>query len=90
MKFFHPNGFVRASEMVEYVADALDVLLREAEGGQAKASEHRLSICALRDGRRASRPFSGVLDLLAERRESLWIATREDIARSFAAQVPAT
>jgi hypothetical protein len=33
MKFFHPNGFVRAAEMVDYVADALDVL--EAEAARA-------------------------------------------------------
>ncbi|MEM0908080.1 MAG: polysaccharide deacetylase family protein, partial [Pseudomonadota bacterium] len=33
MKFFHPNGFVRATEMLEYVADALDVLEAEAEQG---------------------------------------------------------
>jgi hypothetical protein len=29
-KFFHPNGFVRAGEMVEYVDDALETLLQPA------------------------------------------------------------
>jgi len=35
MKFFHPNGFVRAAEMVEYVRDAVDQLLLEAERGRS-------------------------------------------------------
>ncbi len=36
MKFFHPNGFVRASEMVGYVSDALEVLLAEADRGRPR------------------------------------------------------
>ncbi len=36
MKFFHPNGFVRADEMVDYVRDAIDMLLEEGEAGHPK------------------------------------------------------
>ena len=80
MKFFHPNGFVRAGEMAEYVADALDVLLREAEAGKTRLLNigFHLRIC----GRPAR--FKAVTDILA-RLESLgdrlWVARRIDIAR---------
>ncbi len=36
MKFFHPNGFVRADEMVDYARDAIDMLLEEGEAGHPK------------------------------------------------------
>ena len=36
MKFFHPNGFVQADEMVAYVRDAIEVLLAEGEAGHPK------------------------------------------------------
>ena len=42
MKFFHPNGFVRAREMVEYVTDALDVLEAEAARGLPRLLNLRL------------------------------------------------
>ena len=87
MKFFHPNGFVRASEMVDYVRDAFDTLEAEAAAGEARLLNlgFHLRIC----GRPARFPaFRDTLRLLAERREKLWIATRAEIARAFRAQVP--
>lgn len=36
MKFFHPNGVARAGEMVDYVDNALETLLYEAEAGRTR------------------------------------------------------
>lgn len=88
MKFFHPNGFVQSREMVEYVADALDVLLAEAERGLPRMLNIGFHL------RIAGRParfkaFTGVLDLLSQHRSRIWIARRIDIAQAFAAGVPA-
>jgi len=87
MKFFHPNGFVRAREMVEYVADALQVLEAEAARGLPRLMNigFHLRITG-RPGRFAA--FRDILQMLAERREHLWIATRAEIARAFLAAVP--
>jgi peptidoglycan/xylan/chitin deacetylase (PgdA/CDA1 family) len=87
MKFFHPNGFVRAREMVEYVCDALDVLGAEAERGRPRLLNIGFHLRIV--GRPARFPaLAGVLAALAARRDRLWIATRADIARAFAAAVP--
>ena len=88
MKFFHPNGFVKSREMVEYVADALDVLLAEAERGLPRMLNIGFHL------RIAGRParfkaFTGVLEMLARQRSRIWIARRIDIAQAFAACVPA-
>ncbi|PWC28344.1 polysaccharide deacetylase family protein [Teichococcus aestuarii] len=86
MKFFHPNGFVRAGEMVEYVSDALDVLLAEAERGRPRLLNigYHLRIAG-RPGR--FRAFEGVLEQLAALRDRLWLARRAEIARAFAVAV---
>lgn len=87
MKFFHSNGFVRAHEMVEYVADALDVLLAEAERGRPRLLNVGFHLRIV--GRPARFPaLTGVLALLASRRDRLWLATRSEIAKAFAAAVP--
>jgi peptidoglycan/xylan/chitin deacetylase (PgdA/CDA1 family) len=87
MKFFHPNGFVRASEMVEYVADALDVLAAEADRGLPRLLNIGFHLRIVgRPGR--FKAFAGVLDELDRRRDRLWIATRADIARAFASACP--
>lgn len=88
MKFFHPNGFVRAQEMVDYVTDALDVLEGEAARGQPRMVSigFHLRICG-RPARFAA--FRDILRLLAARRERLWIASRAEIARAFVQAVPA-
>ncbi|MBP0491386.1 polysaccharide deacetylase family protein [Roseomonas sp. SG15] len=87
MKFFHPNGFVRAREMVDYVADALAVLEEEAEAGHPRLLNigFHLRIC----GRPARFPaFRDTLRMLAARGDRIWVARRDAIARAFAAAVP--
>ncbi len=87
MKFFHPNGFVRAGEMVEYVRDALEVLLAEAEAGKPRLLNigYHLRIC----GRPARFPaFDRVLAMLAGFGDRLWLARRGEIADAFVAAVP--
>jgi peptidoglycan/xylan/chitin deacetylase (PgdA/CDA1 family) len=84
MKFFHPNGFVRARDMVEYVTDALDVLESEAAEGKTRLLNIGFHLRIIgRPGRFAA--FEGILAALAARRDRLWIATRADIARAWAA-----
>lgn len=88
MKFFHPNGFVRADEMVDYVTDAFHTLLAEAKRGLPRLLNVGFHLRIVgRPGRFAA--FRGVLELLAKHRNDVWIATRSDIARSFANQVRA-
>ncbi len=86
MKFFHPNGFVRAGEMVDYVTDALDVLEDEAADGQTRLLNIGFHL------RIAGRParfkaFREIVAELARRRDRLWIARRIDIARAFRERV---
>lgn len=87
MKFFHPNGFVRAAEMVEYVADALDVLEAEAARGLPRLLNIGFHLRIVgRPGR--FKAFTGVLDEIQRRRDRLFVATRAEIARAFARAVP--
>jgi peptidoglycan/xylan/chitin deacetylase (PgdA/CDA1 family) len=87
MKFFHPNGFVRAREMVDYAADALSTLLDEARAGKPRLLN--LGFHLRIAGRPARFPaFAGILDMLAARRDEIWIATRAEIAAAFAAREP--
>jgi peptidoglycan/xylan/chitin deacetylase (PgdA/CDA1 family) len=82
MKFFHPNGFVRSSEMVEYVSDAVDVLLREAESGKPRLLNigYHLRIC----GRPARFPaFEQVLAKLHGLGDRVYVARRDRIAEAF-------
>lgn len=82
MKFFHPNGFVRSSEMVDYIRDAVDQLLDEAERGRSST----LSIgFHLRIAGRPAR-FRAVTDILkhlAALDGRIWRATRRDIVTHF-------
>ena len=82
MKFFHPNGFVRAAEMVDYVTDALTVLLAEAERGHPRVLNigYHLRIAG-RPGR--FRAFEGVLEHLTTLGDRIWLARREEIATFF-------
>ncbi len=87
MKFFHPNGFVRAEEMVDYVSDAIDVLLAEAERGQPRLLNigYHLRIA----GRPARFPaFDAVLAKLAALGDRVFVARRDAIARAFAKACP--
>ncbi len=86
MKFFHPNGFARAGEMLEYVTDALDVLEAEADAGLPRLLNIGFHLRIVgRPGR--FKAFEGVLAELARRRDRLWIARRIDIANAFAEAV---
>jgi peptidoglycan/xylan/chitin deacetylase (PgdA/CDA1 family) len=87
MKFFHPNGFVRASEMVDYVADALETLRAEADRGHARLLNVGFHLRIV--GRPARYPaFARILDLLEQQGDRIFVARRADIARAFAVQVP--
>lgn len=87
MKFFHPNGFVRAAEMVEYVADALDVLEAEAARGLPRLLNIGFHLRIVgRPGR--FKAFEGVLAELRRRGDRLWVARRIDIADAFAQAAP--
>jgi peptidoglycan/xylan/chitin deacetylase (PgdA/CDA1 family) len=82
MKFFHPNGFVCASDMVEYVTDALDVLMAEADRGLPRLLNIGFHLRIVgRPGR--FNAFQQVLAELDRRRDKLWIARRIDIAEHF-------
>ncbi|MEM9394586.1 MAG: polysaccharide deacetylase family protein [Pseudomonadota bacterium] len=86
MKFFHPNGFVRAADMAEYVADALDVLEAEASDGLPRLLNIGFHLRIVgRPGR--FNAFKSVLNELDQRRDRVWIATRSEIARAFAEAV---
>lgn len=88
MKFFHPNGFVRADEMVDYVRDAIDMLLEEGEAGHPKLLNIGWHLrIAGRPGRFAA--FKRVLSLLDSYGEKVWIARRDEIAASWREQFPA-
>lgn len=88
MKFFHPNGFVRADEMVDYVRDAIDMLLEEGEAGHPKLLNIGWHLrIAGRPGRFAA--FKRVLALLDSYGEKVWIARRDEIAASWREQFPA-
>jgi peptidoglycan/xylan/chitin deacetylase (PgdA/CDA1 family) len=87
MKFFHPNGFVRASEMVDYVRDAIDVLEEEGRRGMPRLLNLGFHLRIVgRPGRFAA--FRDILGMLADRRERLWVAPRKAIARAFIEAVP--
>jgi peptidoglycan/xylan/chitin deacetylase (PgdA/CDA1 family) len=88
MKFFHPNGFVRAQDMVDYVDDALGVLLAEAAGGRSRLLNigFHLRICG-RPGRFAA--FARIADRLAGLGDRIWVARRDEVATAFAAACPA-
>ena len=88
MKFFHPNGFVRAQDMVDYVTDAIGVLEAEAARGLPRLLNLGFHLrIAGRPGRFAA--FRDILRLLGSRRDRLWIANRASIASAFMAALPA-
>jgi peptidoglycan/xylan/chitin deacetylase (PgdA/CDA1 family) len=87
MKFFHPNGFVRAEEFAGYVRDALDQLLEEAERGRSAVLSVGFHLRIA--GRPARfRAVSAILAHLASLDGRIWRARRIDIARHFAAAHP--
>jgi peptidoglycan/xylan/chitin deacetylase (PgdA/CDA1 family) len=84
MKFFHPNGFVRSAEMVDFVGDALKTLLGEADRGKPRLLNIGFHLRIV--GRPARfQAFMGILDLLQNLGPRIWIARRDAIARAFLA-----
>lgn len=87
MKFFHPNGFVRAQDMVDYVTDALDVLEAEAARGLPRLLNIGFHLRIVgRPGR--FKAFESILAELDRRRDRLWLARRIDIASAFEQACP--
>ena len=87
MKFFHPNGFVRPAEMVDYVTGALDVLEAEADAGFPRLLNIGFHLRIV--GRPARFPaFDRIMAELARRRDRIWIARRIDIAKAFREAAP--
>ncbi len=82
MKFFHPNGFVRSMEMIDYVTDALDVLEAEADRGLSRLLNIGFHLRIVgRPGR--FKAFEHIMAELDRRRGRLWLARRIDIAKAF-------
>lgn len=89
MKFFHPNGFVRAGDMIEYVKDALDQLRLEA--AQGRSSTLSIGYHLRISGRPARfKAFSEVLSYLNGLGAQIWLTTRLDIAQAFKREVTTT
>jgi peptidoglycan/xylan/chitin deacetylase (PgdA/CDA1 family) len=87
MKFFHPNGFVCADEMVAYVRDAIEVLIEEGDAGYPKLLNIGFHLRIIgRPGRFAA--FKRILELLDGYGERIWVARRIDIARAWTRQFP--
>ncbi|MEL6809145.1 MAG: polysaccharide deacetylase family protein [Pseudomonadota bacterium] len=87
MKFFHPNGFARAVEMVDYVRDGVEQLLIEARHG--KSSTLSIGFHLRITGRPARfRAVTEILEYLAALDGQVWRARRIDIARHFASVHP--
>ena len=84
MKFYHPNGFVRSKEMLEYVCDAVEQLLIEAQAG--KSSTLSIGFHLRISGRPARfRAVNKILEYLVGLDAQVWLARRVEIARHFAA-----
>ena len=88
MKFFHPNGFTRPAEMVDYVQGAVEQLLMEAQRG--RSSTLSVGFHLRITGRPARfRAVTEILEFLAMLEGQIWRARRIDIVRHFAANLPA-
>lgn len=82
MKFFHPNGFATAQELIDYVKDAVTQLLVEAKRG--KSSTLSIGYHLRISGRPARfRAFSEIVSFLDSLGDQVWVAQRADIAASF-------
>ena len=88
MKFFHPNAFVTADDLVAYVRDALEVLVAEGEAGHPRLLNIGWHLrIAGRPGRFAA--FQRVLALLDSYGDKVWVGRRRDIAHCWREQFPA-
>ena len=88
MKFFRPNGFARAADMIEYETDALEVLAAKAARGLPRVLNIGFHLRIVgRPGR--FKAFEQVLAELDRWRDRLWLARHIDIAQAFDASCPA-
>ncbi|MEM7778608.1 MAG: polysaccharide deacetylase family protein [Pseudomonadota bacterium] len=87
MKFFHPNGFNRATEFSEYVSDALSVMLSEAARGRSGLLNIGFHLRI--SGRPARyRAVDQIFEQLNASRDQIWLARRIDIAAHAKSQLP--
>lgn len=87
MKFFHPNGFVLADDMVGYVRDAIDVLLAEGRAGAPKLLNIGFHLRIVgRPARFAA--LQRILRLLDSYGGAIWTPRRIDLVRHWAATHP--
>jgi peptidoglycan/xylan/chitin deacetylase (PgdA/CDA1 family) len=86
MKFFDSFAFVRGDDFADYAIDAFEWLLRESRHAPRMLSIGLHTRIMGRPGR-----IGGLAKLVEHirAREGAWCATRERIARAFAAAVPA-
>lgn len=81
MKFFHPNGFMRASDMTDPVIDMMDGFEAHARRCHTRLlnTGFHLGITS-RPGR--LKAFEASLAERAARQDRVWVATRSEIARA--------
>ncbi len=84
MRYWYPNGFIRPDDFSAYTLAAVDTLLREA--AMNRSSMLTIGLHLRISGRPARfAAVEQILDRLASLDDRVWIATRGDIARHFAA-----
>ena len=82
MKFFHPNGFVLATDFSQYVISALDTLLAEAVAGRSSMLSIGLHLRITgRPARFAA--VRSILEYIKKLDGDVWVAKRSDIAEHF-------
>ena len=82
MKFFHPNGFVLATDFSKYVISALDTLLAEAVAGRSSMLSIGLHLRITgRPARFAA--VRSILEYIKKLDGDVWVAKRSDIAEHF-------
>lgn len=87
MKFFHPNGFARSLEFAEYVGDALEVMMAEADRGKSGLLNIGLH---LRISGRPAR-YKAVEQIFARLNaagDRIWLARRDAIAAQAKSSLP--
>ncbi|WP_218831820.1 polysaccharide deacetylase family protein [Bordetella genomosp. 10] len=87
MKFFHPNGFVRAGDMVDYVRDAIEVLLEEGRAGAPKLLNIGMHLRIVgRPGRFLA--LQRILEILDGYGDRIWMPRRIDLAGFWRERFP--
>ena len=87
MKFFHPNGFTHADDMIKYVKDAVEQLLIEAT--QGRSSTLTIGYHLRISGRPARfKAFTEITEFLSQLGDQVWLAKRINIANHFKENIP--